>query len=98
MLTAPARYHNPAHHRDVIERASVATYYPGEAITGKGRYALICDVRCAVMHVLAGRGLTPDGIGRLLNRDRTTVLHGLARAADLSATDADFARLCEVIK
>lgn len=98
MLTAPAKYHNPARYVDVIERAAAATYYSVEAITGAGRWSMLCEVRFAVMHVLAGLGLSPENIGKLLNRDRTTVLHGLARAADLSANDADFARLCEVIK
>ena len=98
MNAAPAKYHNPAHYVGVIERAAAATYYPVEAITGKGRWAMLCEVRYAVMHVLAGLHLSPENIGKLLNRDSTTVLHGLARAADLAVNDADFVRLCEVIK
>lgn len=98
MLTAPAKYHNPARYADVIERAAAATFYKVEDITGTGRWSMLCEVRFAVMAVLAGLHLSPENIGKLLNRDRTTVLHGLARAADLSANDADFVRLCEVIK
>ena len=97
MTAAPAKYHNPARHADVIERAAKVTYYTVEAITGPGRWSMLCEVRFAIMHVLAGLGLSPDAIGQLLKRDRTTVLHGLARAADLSVNDGDFRLLIKAI-
>ena len=97
MSPAPVKYHNPARYADVIERAAAATYYKVEDITGTGRWAMLCEVRFAVMAVLAGLHLSPENIGKLLNRDRSTVLHGLARAADLSLNDADFRLLIKAI-
>lgn len=49
-------------------------------IKGPSRKAYICRARWDAMRLLRDRGLSLPSIGRMLNRDHTTVVHGLRRA------------------
>ncbi len=56
-------------------------------IRGPARERNITHVRFAIMSVARSRGLSTPQIGRALgDRDHTTILHGLKRAKQLSAT------------
>jgi len=80
----------------IIERAAKVSGYTVDALRGPSRLRSICMVRWAVMAVLRARGLSLATIGRLMNRDHTTVISGLERA-DRLRRDASFASLLEAI-
>ena len=80
----------------IIERAAKITGYPVSVLRGPARDRPICMVRWAVMATLRARGLSLPTIGRLLNRDHTTVISGLERATQLRR-DLSFVRLLEAI-
>lgn len=63
-------------------------------LLGSKRARLFTQARFALMLVFRRQGWSLPVIGmRLGNRDHTTVMHGIARAEELLATDADFAEL-----
>lgn len=63
-------------------------------LTGPGRLGYVCRARFALMRVASKKGYSTPQIGRALGgRDHTTILHGLKRAAELSAADREFAGL-----
>lgn len=80
----------------IIERAAEVSGYPVAVLRGPARDRSICMVRWAVMATLRARGLSLPTIGRLLNRDHTTVISGLNRAAYLDR-DHSFKILMEAI-
>lgn len=49
-------------------------------LIGPSRLRRVCIVRWRAMRVLRDHGRSLSSIGRILNRDHTTVLHGLRRA------------------
>ena len=49
-------------------------------LVGPSRVRSVCIVRWRAMKALRAKGHSCSSIGRLLNRDHTTVLHGLRRA------------------
>lgn len=51
-----------------------------EDIVGPSRLRRICEARWATMRAMEARGLSTTRIGQLLNRDHSTVVHGLRRA------------------
>ena len=55
-----------------------------------------CKARWALMRALRdGRECSLPHIGEVLNRDHTTIMHGLTRAQELYATDPDYAEKCD---
>lgn len=80
----------------IIERAAEVSGYPVAVLRGPARDRSICMVRWAVMATLRARGLSLPTIGRLLNRDHTTVISGLNRAEWLRR-DTSFSSLLEAI-
>lgn len=80
----------------IIERAAKISGYPVSVLRGPARDRPICMVRWAVMDILRARGLSLATIGRLLNRDHTTVISGLQRAARLRR-DPSFSILVEAL-
>lgn len=71
--TPPARY--------VMEKAAIGFDVSVEELTGRARTRPITDYRQVAMAVV--RQMTRasyPAIGRLFNRDHTTVMHGVARA------------------
>lgn len=49
-------------------------------LTGPCRLRYVCQARWEAMRRLRDKGLPLSAIGRLLNRDHTTVLYGLRKA------------------
>lgn len=60
-------------------------------LRGHYRFGFLTKPRFALYAALRQRGWSQGQIGRELNRDRTTVRHGLERAAYYMEQDADFA-------
>jgi chromosomal replication initiation ATPase DnaA len=52
-------------------------------LLGPGRFVSITPARFALYKALSARGWSRAQIGRLLNRDRSTVAHGISRAEKL---------------
>lgn len=64
---------------DVLRDAARAWNVPAEQILSPKRDMRTCAARWAVMHALDDMGWSSTKIGQFLNRDHTTVLHGLGR-------------------
>lgn len=80
----PAWYAPPAFRcvsgRQILERVALLHDVTIEDITGPSRVRHICIARWDAMRQMRDRKLSTPRIGQLLNRDHTTVLHGLRRA------------------
>ena len=66
--------------RQILERVARLHDVSIEDITGPSRLRHICMARWDAMRQMRDRKLTTTRIGELLNRDHTTVMHGLRRA------------------
>jgi len=86
---------------EVLERMmkAAATYFgvTSADILGHTRFPEHTKVRYALWAALHNRGWTKDRIGKATGRDRTTVRHGLRRAAYMCEHDAHFAAGVRVI-
>ncbi len=81
---------------DIIEAASRAFQVPVQVIKSDIRSAPACAPRFAAMKLMREeRCLSYPVIGRLLDRDHSTVMSGIRRANELLATDPDFAAAYE---
>ena len=67
------------------------------AIIGQDRAAQLVVARYAAMAALRRWGYSWSVIGRYLNRDHTTVMHGTSRARRLADEDAEYAAAIELI-
>lgn len=80
----PAWYSPPALRcvsgRQILERVARLHEVSIEDITGPSRERHICQARWDAMRSMRDRKLSTIRIGELLNRDPSTVLHGLRRA------------------
>lgn len=80
----PAWYTPPslrcASGRQILERVARLHDVSIEDITGPSRERHICRARWEAMRAMRDRKLSTIRIGQLLNRDHSTVLHGLRRA------------------
>lgn len=80
----PAWYKPPSLRRytgaQIIARIAALHDVDVEDITGPSRVRHVCEARWAVMRELRAAGKSTPRIGRLLNRDHSTVVHGLRRA------------------
>ena len=79
----------------IFNAASEATHLPSWVIFARSRYPSAIHARWAVMRALRGDSLSLPQVGRIVGRGHPTVLSGLRRAAELYATDKDFAALCD---
>jgi chromosomal replication initiator protein len=83
----------------MIERAAKAVGTPVDVLVGDNRARPLSHARWAVMLALWNAGWSTMRIGRALgNRDHTTVMHGLKKARELREVDADFERLCGIVR
>lgn len=64
---------------DVLRDAARSWNVSAEQILSPKRDIRTCAARWAVMHALDAMGWSSVKIGQYLNRDHTTVLHGLGR-------------------
>lgn len=80
----------PAHIGAILDHA--AEFCGGDLSTcaPRGRMA-----RWAVMLALRGQGMSYPQIGRIVDRDHTTVIYGVQRARTLRSRDASFIALLE---
>lgn len=80
----PAWYRPPSFRKyggkQIIARMAILHDVEVDEIVGPSRMRHICEARWAVMREMRNRGLSLGRIGQLLNRDHTTVMHGLRRA------------------
>lgn len=89
----PAWYRPRVSYRDYVRRAAaVCDVLPSE-IAGASRQTAIVRARWAVMVAMRRDGRSLPQIGARLHKDHTTIFHGLRRADELLATDAEFAAL-----
>ena len=94
----PSWYRAPILQRSVVRSAANLTRYTVAEITGADRSPPLCRVRWACMVALRQRGLSLPQIGRQMGgRDHTTVMHGLARAAEIAPGDDAFAALIDAL-
>lgn len=80
----PAWYRPPAltryTGREIIARVAKLHDVEPDEITGPSRAPELCEARRSVMLELKAKGWSTPRIGRLLNRDHSTVVYGLRRA------------------
>ncbi len=76
---------------DCIDAVSWAFNVPIYAIERQDRSHRASHARFAAMYVAHRAGFSPLRIGRVLRRDRSTVLHGVKRAEYMLYRDQDFA-------
>ena len=73
------------------------------AVTGANRTDIVgrrgsrstIKLRFAIFRALRDDGLSVRQIGYRIRRDHSSVLIGIRRAAEMYATDSDFAALCD---
>ena len=65
--------------REIIARVAKLHDVDPDDITGPSRHAELCEARFCIMRELRDKGWSTPRIGRLLNRDHSTVVHGLRR-------------------
>lgn len=65
--------------RQIIARIAKLHDVDPEDIVGPSRTPELCEARFCIMRELRTKGWSTPRIGRLLNRDHSTVLHGLRR-------------------
>ena len=93
-MSALAIVDNPPRPRiyALLDDAAKAFGVTRAMLTGPCRTKISARARFAVMRVAGSEwGWSQSQIGRVLNRDHTTVLSGLRRAHDLTRLDPDFA-------
>lgn len=76
----------------ILDAVALAFGTPVPWMRSRWRDGETVRARWGAMKLLREERLLSTGIiGRLLDRDHTTVLHGLNRAREFEATDPDFA-------
>jgi len=87
------------HAAPLIERAAQAVGETPDSVVCANRKPRLARARWAVMLALRNEGWSTFRIGREIgNRDHTTVMHGLKKARELREIDADFERLCGIVR
>jgi len=76
---------------EVIDEASRLFHVHKRDITGPYRYNFLMPVRFALFRAFRERGLSYPHIGRIMNRDHSTVMYGVERAGYMMERDADYA-------
>lgn len=74
----PAWYNNIPPH-GVLEAVAKRHRLTIDEIRGPSRKRYICNARWDAMRLLRDRGMSLPTIGRILNRDHATIIHGLRR-------------------
>ncbi|RJL18647.1 helix-turn-helix domain-containing protein [Paracoccus siganidrum] len=65
----------------IVQELAAATGVTADQITGKSRKAEIVRVRQIVCFIARQKGMTYQQIGRVLNRDHTTIVAAVKREA-----------------
>lgn len=66
--------------REIVARVAKLHDLSPEDITGPSRQPRCCEARRKVMQELQAKGWSTTQIGHLLNRDHSSIVHGLRRA------------------
>lgn len=82
--------------RNLVDCASRVTVVSAREITGSGRSRDMVWTRWAISLIARENGRTLHQIADVLNKDHTTILHGIARAKELQ--DPEFDRLLELLR
>lgn len=83
----------------LVDRAAESTDIPKAELVGLSRQRDAAWTRFAIMAVAREHGKPYAQIGRVLgDRDHTSVIHGIARAYEIEATDPDFAELMRLLR
>lgn len=61
----------------LIEAVAAEAFVPARDILGKSRRASVCEARHLVMYLASQEGIAQSTIASYLNRDHTTVSHGI---------------------
>lgn len=84
--------------REVLAHASDTTLIPMADLVGKSRFREHCYARFAICMVANENGRSLSEIGRVLNRDHTTVLHAVRQGKELEARGGNFAALVRNVR
>ena len=91
----PSWYRPPRSANDAVQAAARVFDVTRQEILGADRCHRLCRARWAVMVALRQRGYSLPRIGRALgDRDHTTVMSGLKRAAAIRAVDPEYDQQC----
>ena len=83
---------------DIARTASRLSGYSVEQIIGPQRHSELVHVRFAVCAVAHTHGYSYPRIGvRLGNRDHTTIIHAVKKAAQIRKTDPEFNELLSTL-
>ena len=80
---------------EVIDEASRLFHVHPRDITGPYRYQFLMPVRFALYHSFRERGLSYPHIGRIMNRDHSSVIYGAQQAVCRMERDAEYAEKVE---
>lgn len=84
--------------RLLAEKAAEITGTPAADVFGRPQYRKAAYTRFAAMKVASEHGKPTTLIGRVFNRDHSTVFTALNRAAELESVDPDFAALLGTLR
>lgn len=76
---------------DIIEKVSEAFKVHRQDILGRAKYDFILPARFALCKILYERGMSYSQIGRVLDRDHTTIMHAVRRAEYIMERDKSYA-------
>lgn len=82
---------------DVIDKASELFHVHRRDILGPYRYNFLMPARFALCKALRERGLSYPHIGRILNRDHSTVIYAAGRAEDTMERDPAYAKKVQTL-
>lgn len=84
--------------REIATAVSAVSQVPLEVMFSPCRHPYTVLARWVVMRIASGHGRTLKEIGRILNRDHTTVLHGLQTSQRLGNYAPERARMLAAIE
>lgn len=80
--------------RALIDRAAALSGFPPATILGSCRRSDIVLIRFAVIWVARRMGFSSALIGRVINRDHSTVLNGAQRAREMMTRSQPYEAFC----
>jgi hypothetical protein len=83
---------------DLVTRASSLTGFAPETICGRTQTRPVCRLRFAIAHVATRHKRTSTQIGRILQRDASTISNARGRAREMMDGDPGFAALCDLLE
>lgn len=82
---------------DVIDKASELFCVHRRDIAGPYRYGFLMPARFALCKALRERGLSYPHIGRIMNRDHSTIIHAVERAEYTMERDSGYAEKVQTL-